>query len=913
MNVTRVHVRIGREVSLGVALFGLSLLPLTPATGQPANELRKQGDALFRAGQPRAARSRYLRALRDARPYNAIDIHDRLGWVAMATADPFRALEHFASAAQLTRQHLGARHSRVATSLINIARVLEDMDRPRMALRALERATAALVAHHGSRHITVAVARNNLAHLYLKLHRPDKALELFSRVLPVYEAARGNRPGLIASVHAGRCESLLHLERSDRARDACNRALATSTGPHRAERAQHGAALLLLARLDWQTTPDHDGNVNQFAQGLDLIDTHGTPRARIAARHGIARHLRKQNEFAAASAMYARAAGLVLRYRDGLTRGRSEFHKPFAPLFEEWLDLELRRDAVDRAFAVESLRKGLAISEALRMKSRASSIQTATVTPMRELRRAIDRTHARVIALRAFGGEGLAGATDELIKFEEQLEALKASTAGATDATRSLADTRSRLLAMQRDLSPNEAVIAYVLRGPAAPGAFILTREEPVRFLRLPGRTETIGITARNLHTLFSGPEFDPRLLCPCDWVRRPDDLRLILDHTREGGNLRVNGRRVFRQSEPFTPWFALMGGRDVPRPLWSDGLLPPDDPTLLEGTLLNEPFDDDKVGALRARLGRELSGLILRPLWPYLKKKRHWIVIPEGTLNYVPFSVLPDADGQPLARRVSIREMHSATALAMLRSRPPSPARRPFLGVGHPVYARPHSLLAAATPGQVFANHGWSNLPATEREVRALADLAYAKARTDEHILLGPRASRVELLRRNEDGRLRGYRTLHFSVHGFLSDANPEFNALVLSRPDLVDLRNPGKDARASGDIPGVVRYREFRAFDLDAELVALSACQSSPGAEVSGEGMVALPQAFLIAGSRRVLATLWPVPAGPTRDFFVAFYRRLWVDRLPHHEALRRARLELSRSYPDPYFWAGFVLFGP
>jgi CHAT domain-containing protein len=106
-----------------------------------------------------------------------------------------------------------------------------------------------------------------------------------------------------------------------------------------------------------------------------------------------------------------------------------------------------------------------------------------------------------------------------------------------------------------------------------------------------------------------------------------------------------------------------------------------------------------------------------------------------------------------------------------------------------------------------------------------------------------------------------------------------------------------------------------EIMRLKLNADLVTLSACRTGLGKLVNGEGVLGLTRAFLYAGTRSVLASLWNVNDIATAELMTAFYRNLRLD-LSKDEALRRAKLEqLDGKQPawhHPYFWASFVLIG-
>jgi CHAT domain-containing protein len=71
-------------------------------------------------------------------------------------------------------------------------------------------------------------------------------------------------------------------------------------------------------------------------------------------------------------------------------------------------------------------------------------------------------------------------------------------------------------------------------------------------------------------------------------------------------------------------------------------------------------------------------------------------------------------------------------------------------------------------------------------------------------------------------------------------------------------------------------------------------------------------LSRAFLGAGSRSVLASLWPVSDAGAVEFMTQFYQGLLRERLRPDAALAFAQAKLAKSerFSEPFFWAGFVL---
>jgi CHAT domain-containing protein len=100
-----------------------------------------------------------------------------------------------------------------------------------------------------------------------------------------------------------------------------------------------------------------------------------------------------------------------------------------------------------------------------------------------------------------------------------------------------------------------------------------------------------------------------------------------------------------------------------------------------------------------------------------------------------------------------------------------------------------------------------------------------------------------------------------------------------------------------------------EIEHHGMPVKLVVLSACQTGLGGELDG-GISGLARAFQLAGSPRVVMSLWSVYDDSTAELMSDF-----VSRLRNHapaEALRLSMLELRKTRPDPAHWAAFSIFG-
>ena len=111
--------------------------------------------------------------------------------------------------------------------------------------------------------------------------------------------------------------------------------------------------------------------------------------------------------------------------------------------------------------------------------------------------------------------------------------------------------------------------------------------------------------------------------------------------------------------------------------------------------------------------------------------------------------------------------------------------------------------------------------------------------------------------------------------------------------------------------EFPGILDARTIvNNFFLKADLVTLSACQTGLG-KVLGQGTIGFTRAFLAAGARSLLVSLWQVDDESTKELMIHFY----TEYLRHGNkalALQNAMIETRKKFPDPKDWAAFTLIG-
>jgi CHAT domain-containing protein len=193
--------------------------------------------------------------------------------------------------------------------------------------------------------------------------------------------------------------------------------------------------------------------------------------------------------------------------------------------------------------------------------------------------------------------------------------------------------------------------------------------------------------------------------------------------------------------------------------------------------------------------------------------------------------------------------------------------------------------------------------LPATA------APLPYARAEAETiAALLPPDRLKVELGADASRSKVltadwQRYTIVHFATHAVVDLERPELSGIMLSA-----------DGDAGPGTDGMLRMNDIYDLDMPVDLIVLSGCGTAAGRAFGSEGVFSLSRAFLYAGARRVIASLWPVEDRATAAFMAAFYHALLVEHKPAPSALRVAQQRLARDnrWSLPYYWAGFVLQG-
>ncbi len=433
----------------------------------------------------------------------------------------------------------------------------------------------------------------------------------------------------------------------------------------------------------------------------------------------------------------------------------------------------------------------------------------------------------------------------------------------------------------------------------------------------------------------------------------------------------------------------AVVGWLDGTKDRWACVVRPQGDPiwVSMPAPEHTERSPSENVGSsmrLRAALAdnlpewREpaetLTRELLIPLLPHLRDVDHWIVVPSGPVLGVPVealvAALPNGSPRPLVSYVPSGSM--LARLSGSRSQPSAPPR--LLAIGDPALSRAVASARiesaaddvadkavasgiAASKGVQYSSaaagitkpdvrvENFVPLPGTRREVEMIAALF---PREQVTTLLGFEATETNLQRLAESGKLKDYRFVHLATHG-RSDASAALRSALFFAPVPSTPISPTDPAGRAPALDGEITAEQIvRTWELDADLVVLSACESGLGREAGGEGYLGFAQALFVKGAWSLVLSRWRVDDRATALLMTRFYQNLLVrrDGLPQRShkaraldeakqwlrelssaeaAIKMNRIERGvprsrdgepvtsdRPFEHPYYWAAFYLVG-
>lgn len=149
----------------------------------------------------------------------------------------------------------------------------------------------------------------------------------------------------------------------------------------------------------------------------------------------------------------------------------------------------------------------------------------------------------------------------------------------------------------------------------------------------------------------------------------------------------------------------------------------------------------------------------------------------------------------------------------------------------------------------------------------------------------------------------------IHFATHGFYLPDAPNIAQPLMQSGIALSAANSSRSPELGES--GILLAAEAQTLNLSGtELVFLAACQTASGEATYSDGLEGLTQAFLIAGSRNVIAAIWPVDDALTNKFVNQFYIA-YMELGSVADAFHYTRRTLAKENQDWRMYSSFALF--
>lgn len=258
-------------------------------------------------------------------------------------------------------------------------------------------------------------------------------------------------------------------------------------------------------------------------------------------------------------------------------------------------------------------------------------------------------------------------------------------------------------------------------------------------------------------------------------------------------------------------------------------------------------------------------------------------IIIPDDILNYVPFDALVTSNNKQsyLLETYSISYASSATLLQ----------------------EHTNNQIQSNNKLLVFAPQFTGKSITLNQERADMSPLLYnnQEAQNIAQYFDGTVYNKNDATINNLKKEVNNHNIIHFATHASANDEFPDYSYLAFSN-----------DSTTSN----LLYIKDLYNYQINADLVTLSACQTGIGKLQKGEGMLSLARAFNYAGTSAIVTTLWKINDQSTSEIMGFFYKNL-NKGFSKKEALRQAKITYLKSNDDPllnhpYYWSGIVLTG-
>jgi CHAT domain-containing protein/Tfp pilus assembly protein PilF len=860
------------------------------------------------------------RALGPEDPDVALNL-DNLGGVRQAMGDYYKAESLYRRALAIREKRFGAEHPDVALSLNNLAALYDAIGDYATAEPMYQRSLAIREKLLGPDHLRVAVGLNNLAGIYDSLGDYTRAEPLYARSLAIKEKVLGPEHPEVAL-------SLNNLG-----------VLYKVIGKHGTAEAYHQRSLAIKEKVLGPEHPDLAMSLNNLA---NVYQSRAEPT-------------RAQPLYERVVIIYERAFGADHPHVAVALNNLAVLHKSQGHSSTAEVLLQRAREIHEKALGQGHPDVAVSLSNLASLYAAVGRFEQAL-----DLEKRVQRIHGQLIE-QVLGFTSEAQKMKYLAKVQGDLHGLLSLIAqhlgqdpGARrDALDAWLRRKGMTLEAQRRF---QEVLAYSddpealevhqelarLRGQISRLAFAGPGKEAPgayrkKLAELDARKERLEARLSQLSHAFALKERKARVDCDQVAGALPPDTALI-----EFAKIDLFNFRATNDAEKWGPprylGFVLKAGRGGEVALVDLGEAERIDRLVAR---LKREMAEIGTGSetTYVPLSRKLHDLVFQPLRDGLGEVREIFISPDGNLSLIPFEVLQGPDGRYLIEDYTFNYLAAGKDLLGFGKARGDGAKALLLGdpdfdldEGEEVKApmgsqpTPEKPQGAGRRSTDMMGLQFPRLPGTRQEVREIGEIIgqsganlYVDREALEELLLGAHSPRI----------------LHLATHGFFLEDQGIMagtglapgqgpRRLRLESPFLrsgIALAGANRALRSEAveATQGIVTAEKILGLRLrGTEMVVLSACETGLGEVRTGEGVFGLRRAFVQAGARGLVMSMWAVPDEETRELMVAFYRKMASGGTNPCQALRQAALQEMAwvreryGHANPFLWGAFVFMG-
>lgn len=282
----------------------------------------------------------------------------------------------------------------------------------------------------------------------------------------------------------------------------------------------------------------------------------------------------------------------------------------------------------------------------------------------------------------------------------------------------------------------------------------------------------------------------------------------------------------------------------------------------------------------------------------------------PDGVYNQLNLEAIRTPDGKYVIDNSNIVMVNNTKDLYFRKVK----GKASMPGKSATMFGNPTFYLTASASNSV------SQLPGTEKEVQELDQLLKQKGWTTTEYM--EKEASEEQVKALENPKI-----FHIATHGFYTPALTADEMAKLTANEAMMTENPllksGLLLKGAGDIldqtkfnynieNGILTAYEAMNLNLDqTDLVVLSACETGLGEISNGEGVYGLQRAFLVAGAKVLIMSMFKVDDEATQKLILNFYQK-WLSSGNMRLSFIEAKKELRNEYPEPIYWGAFMMIG-